>query len=176
MKTFATICGALALLCSGCSRFFATGPSTAPLFVDDRGKVVDPYQNRQVKNTVTANSRDVQKCYNAYLEKMGDKVAKGEATGDGEVVLDWSVRSSGRAEQIRVVFSGFQNSDFENCLIRTIESWKFPRPPADEVYTDHHFRFSREPMKDEAPIVVPFDPAKGSPAQAAPIKPVPTKR
>jgi|GEM_PF-1716432 len=120
------------------------------LFVDDRGRPIDPYVVRQVKNTITANARDAQSCYNAFVESLGNKGEKTKALTDGEIHIDWTVLRSGTATQVRTVFSPFGNPAFEECLHKAIANWKFP-PPDLDTYAEHRFRFALQASQPEPP-------------------------
>lgn len=137
--------------CSNVSHAPASGEQflfERKIFVDERGRPIDPYVSRQVKNTITANARDAQVCFNKYVEDMGDKIESGEAKGDGELHLDWTVKRSGLAVKVRTVFSQFQNEDFEECMQKAVSSWDFP-PPDLDTYADHRFRFAMQAPTEE---------------------------
>lgn len=122
------------------------------IFVDERGRPVDPYVNRQVKNTITANARDAQKCFNDYIEGLGEKADRPDTLKAGEVHLDWTVKRSGKAQDARTVFSPFNHEGFEKCLKKAVESWDFP-PPDLDTYAEHRFRFSMQPIEPEPPQI-----------------------
>jgi hypothetical protein len=116
--------------------FHAPSSSSPQLFIDSRGEVVDPYAKRQVKNTLTANARDIQSCFNSFVAKNP------ASTGKGSVFLDWIVSPQGRASRVRVVSNELPDSSFESCLKSSIEGWDFP--PSDEThYAEHRLSFSK---------------------------------
>ena len=109
-----------------------------PLFLDGQGKVVDPYLQREVKNTMTAHMGEIQKCYNQLLERSG-----GSTKAEGTIHLDWMVDAKGKANQIRVIYSQIPDNGFIACIQTAIGRSQFP-PPETPRYAEHKFSFSKQ--------------------------------
>ncbi|MBI2981898.1 MAG: AgmX/PglI C-terminal domain-containing protein [Deltaproteobacteria bacterium] len=108
-----------------------------PLFMDQRGGVVDPYLQREVKNTIMAHAGEIQGCYNQLLERSGDP-----AKTEGTVHLDWMIDAKGNVQQTRVIYSQIPDNDFGTCIRTAIDHWRFP-PPGTSRYAEHTFSFSK---------------------------------
>src|SRR3989344_281672 len=94
--------------------------------VDKGGRPVpSPYERNEVKNTIIKNARQVQICYNAFLEKTS-KVT------EGDVKIDWQISPDGVALKPSVVYSKIQDPGLEKCLTDKISLWTFPPPPSQE--------------------------------------------
>lgn len=111
-----------------------------PLLVDERGRVVDPYLQREAKNTITANAREIQICYNRLVTRRQDDPT---VRVDGPLHLDWRVTARGRVEDLRVITSSFTDPVFQACVLETIAAWRFP-PPGQSRYVEHTFTFAQQ--------------------------------
>ena len=89
-----------------------------------------------MKNTITKHAAEIQKCYNAFLERKPAKT-------DGLVIVDWQVDTDGKLVKPEVVSSELNDKDFETCVTSKISQWDFPLPPM-EKYVSHRFTFKKQ--------------------------------
>lgn len=117
------------------------GSSNAyPISVDERGRVNDPYLQREVKNTITYNARSIQECYNSFIDRNKNNTS---IKTDGSIHVDWMVSGNGRAYDARIVFSNFSDEELGKCVISNIDQWHFP-PPGALRYAEHRFSFAKQ--------------------------------
>lgn len=102
--------------------------------VDNKGQVIYPYLQREVKNTITRNAADMQKCFN-------DHIAGDPETTAGKIHVEWQVLESGGADNARLISSGFPDEKFNACVLKAVETWDFP-PPDRKTYVEHIFNFA----------------------------------
>ncbi len=117
-----------------------TGQSNHPLFLGERGKVVDPYINREVKNTMRANARDIQVCYNKFIARAEKNK---DAITDGALHIDWLVSARGKASKGRVVSNQLADDKLKACVLSRVMSWSFP-PSGEPRYCEHKFNFKKK--------------------------------
>ena len=97
----------------------------------------DPYMKNQVKNTIVKNSRQIQECYNKLLERKPEKF-------EGQVKVDWQVKSSGKVKSAEVVTSQLGDELFRKCLASEIMKFQFPEHNAAKPkYVVHKFFFKK---------------------------------
>lgn len=111
--------------------------SNRPAPSQDGKAAVDPYQAKQVKNTLTKQSKNLQSCYLDYL-KSSPKQTK------GQVKLDWQITKEGTVLDAGVVFNAFQNKNLSECLVKKLASIHFPPPPYGNHYIEHSLYFQTE--------------------------------
>ena len=83
-----------------------------------------------VRKTVRKNLKDVRACYELMLERrdfIGER--------SGQVVVEWTVDSTGKASKIAVIDdrTTLKNAELHSCIIGKLESWKFPKSPGKKV-------------------------------------------
>ena len=101
-------------------------------------KDADPYLSKQVKNSIIKRFRDLQDCYNTYLEAK-------TPIKSGVVKLDWQIDQDGNSYENGVVRNDFHNENFGKCLSSKIKAIKFPPPPMGiPKYVEHSFAFKEE--------------------------------
>ena len=100
------------------------------------------YHQGEVRATIQKRFRDLQSCYNAFLEKK-------PAQSDGKVTMDWSIRPDGKVVRPEVVDSTLRSTEMEQCLSSQIAGWVFPAPPDSKPsYVVHTFSFKRSQPGD----------------------------
>lgn len=114
--------------------------NNSPLFIDQRGRVIDPYLQREVKNTITYNAGKIQECYNAFMTRSKNDA---EAKTGGVIHLDWMVGATGKAFDARVIFSNFADDGLKSCSVSAINDMHFPAP-GQARYAEHRFNFSEK--------------------------------
>lgn len=88
-----------------------------------------------IRNVVKAHLREVGKCYENELEKVG--------LLEGKLVLSWEINGDGRAENVTVKQGGPKIDPVAPCVIDRLKTWQFPKPSNDEIVTvDYPFYFS----------------------------------
>jgi hypothetical protein len=105
------------------------------------------YHKNQVKNTISKNSRGLQKCYEQFL-------AQKPAKKEGNLKIDWQITPTGAAAKIERVSNDFGDTEpamaLEKCAITAISSWEFPAPDSEKnIYVAHKFYFGQP--KNSAP-------------------------
>lgn len=106
--------------------------STKPL-LNSRGKVIYPYQEREVKNTVVKYRQKMQDCFEQYMKTKPQKTA-------GLMHVEWNVSRDGSVHGVDIIASDFSDETFQKCVTSSIENWRFPKPGKEE-YVEHRFRF-----------------------------------
>ncbi|MDH5719726.1 MAG: AgmX/PglI C-terminal domain-containing protein [Spirochaetia bacterium] len=105
--------------------------------VDKDGKIVDPYAENQVKNTVVKNYGDAQTCFNEFLKTNPEQT-------DGKIKIDWQIDEDGQVINPQLVSFDFKSEALSNCLINKMKAWRFPAPPFEKpYYAFHTFRFKK---------------------------------
>ena len=99
-------------------------------------KKQDPYLQNQVKNRIVKGYAELKSCYQAFL-KTEPKIT------DGEIKIDWQVKTSGSVIKPEVVFSPFKSDSFQKCMTGKINEWEFPAP-AVQKYVVHKFKFNKK--------------------------------
>jgi TonB family protein len=103
------------------------------------GRDADPYKDEAVKNAVRKQALEIQKPWLAYL---GGKPKKTEGT----VALDWTIAADGKATQVAVVHSDFENAAFNEGVRAAMAAIVFPPPPRGQpYYVTHQLNFKQEP-------------------------------
>ncbi|TGM58258.1 AgmX/PglI C-terminal domain-containing protein [Leptospira vanthielii] len=105
--------------------------------VDKRG--LSPYHKREVNLTITKHKRQIQICYNLYLETK-PKIEEGKAQ------FDWQIEPDGDATKVELIQSDFSSELLLNCIQKEISSWEFPPPPdrSRNTYAEYTFLFKKE--------------------------------
>lgn len=111
-----------------------------PLFIGEQGRLIDPYLQREVKNTIMANAGAIQTCYNTMIDKIGQNPS---LRSDGRLHLDWRVSGRGKPHDVRVIYSELSDQAFQTCVIDTLYGWRFP-PAGHSRYVEHTFTFARQ--------------------------------
>ncbi|MCP4750804.1 MAG: AgmX/PglI C-terminal domain-containing protein [Proteobacteria bacterium] len=97
------------------------------------------YTRNQVRNTITKKWREMQTCYNRFL----DSTPNPEVT-DGRIKVDWRVTAEGKMLSPEVVASDLHHAILEGCLLSRIETWQFPPPLSGrETYVVYKFTFKK---------------------------------
>ncbi|MCB1201779.1 MAG: AgmX/PglI C-terminal domain-containing protein [Leptospiraceae bacterium] len=109
--------------------------------VNSNGKIIYPYLEREVKNTITKNARAMQKCFNVYIQ------TKPEVT-IGQIRAEWFITEGGEVENAEIIQSVFTDKTFLSCIIDAIGGWQFP-PPDKRTYVEHTFRFQDQQSFEE---------------------------
>ncbi|MES0489539.1 MAG: AgmX/PglI C-terminal domain-containing protein [Leptospirales bacterium] len=101
------------------------------------GKMVSPYHDKQVKNTILKNRSDMITCYNAYIE-TDPKIT------DGPLKVDFEIDDDGDVINAEKIIGPFVDETFLTCVIDSVHKWKFPEPNiATPVYVEHTFTFKK---------------------------------
>jgi hypothetical protein len=72
----------------------------------------------EVRNVVTAHAAEIRACY--------EDEARKNASLDGMVKIAWDIEKSGVVSRAWVAASTLTNTSVEGCLIRAVQSWRFP--------------------------------------------------
>lgn len=102
----------------------------------DGRQPVDPYMQSQVKNRIIKGYKELQGCYKTFL-KTNPKIT------DGEIKIDWQIKTDGEVLNPAVVLSPFAEEIFHKCMLDKITSWEFP-PPLIQKYVVHTFKFQKK--------------------------------
>jgi hypothetical protein len=115
-------------------------PNRYPLFTDERGRVIDPYLTREVKNTIRAHAGEIQACFNAFVAQVSGDVAVRTA---GTIHLDWRITAKGHVTHARTIYAELTDPALQRCIVAALQSWHFP-PPGHDRYAEHTFRFQQQ--------------------------------
>ena len=90
-----------------------------------------PFDAESVRSVVLSHEPDIRACYEATLAEGKDV--------QGEVVVSLVVTTDGIPDRARVKRSTLRDKQIEECVVRTVRRWWFPRParpqPLDLPYT-----------------------------------------
>jgi hypothetical protein len=113
---------------------------------EHRGDDIDPYEKKQVKNTLIKNgANEIQDCFNKYLEAAPAK----EKVEAGRINVDWQILPDGKVEKPEVVSSEFNNISFHACIVGVIGGLEFPPPPQSSPYYVFHKFFFKKAEEEE---------------------------
>ena len=94
-----------------------------------------PYEENQVRNTITKNANAIQICYKTYLTQKPKLM-------EGSLTLDWEILKDGKITTPQMVTNDFQNKDIEKCVVDVLKKITFPEPPNNrKTYISHVFKF-----------------------------------
>ena len=103
----------------------------------NKGKLVSPYHDQQIKNTIMKNRGDIIECYNTFITTNPEMT-------DGPLKVDFQIDDDGDVLSSEKVSGPFVDETFIQCVTNTITKWKFPEPNiATPVYAEHTFHFKR---------------------------------
>lgn len=103
---------------------------------DNSKKPLDPYLENQVKNRIIKGYNDLQECYKEFLT-TNPKIT------DGEIKIDWQIKSNGEVITPGIVLSPFEGDILHKCMLSKISLWEFP-PPMIQKYVVHTFKFNKK--------------------------------
>jgi TonB family protein len=72
-------------------------------------------------------------CYNKQLLRHPNL--------SGKVLLRWIISMDGSVKGAKIKSSSLGNKDAESCMVRALESWRFPKPEGGVVQVDYPFIF-----------------------------------
>ncbi len=78
-----------------------------------------------VRRVVRKHLRELQSCYERGLNL--------DESLSGKVILEWEFGQRGRVLQVKTVSSTLNNQTVESCLMKRLQSWTFPEPPANQI-------------------------------------------
>jgi TonB family protein len=115
-----------------------------------------PFNPESIRSVVLSHEPDVRACYEATLAEGRDV--------QGEVVVSVVVTPDGIPDRARVKRSTLRDKQIEECVVRTVRRWWFPRP-ARRQPLDLPFRFSEVGSKaagaPDAGAAKPYGKKKG---------------
>ncbi len=79
-----------------------------------------PFNAESIRSVVLAHEPDVRACYETTLAEGRDV--------QGEVVVSVVVTTDGIPDRARVKKSTLRDKQIEECVVRTVRRWWFPRP------------------------------------------------
>nr|WP_315474145.1 AgmX/PglI C-terminal domain-containing protein [uncultured Rhodoferax sp.] len=155
-KTTTTALAAAAVLVIaliGSWLWFLRAPAQAPLTQEQlrtlaaqaskpgakQGREADPYKDEAIKNAIRKQAPEIQKPWLAYL------ATKPKQT-EGAMTLDWTITPDGKATQVAVMNSGFENAAFNEGVRAALAAIVFPPPPGGQpYYATHKLFFKQDP-------------------------------
>jgi TonB family protein len=109
-----------------------------------------PFNAESVRAVVLQHQPEIQACYEETLAEGHDV--------QGEVVVALRVTPEGIADRARVKRSTLKSKPIEECVVRVVRGWAFPRPKRAHPI-ELPFRFdeigSRSKAKDATPTPAP---------------------
>lgn len=97
------------------------------------------YQNQAVKATLREHAAEIQKPWLSYL---ADKPARSE----GVVAVSWTIGTDGKATQVAIAHSDFEQAAFNEGVRAAVAAIVFPPPPAAQpLAVTHQLFFKQEP-------------------------------
>lgn len=92
-----------------------------------------PFNAESIRSVVLSHEADVRACYETTLAEGRDV--------QGEVVISMVLTTDGIPDRARVKRSTLRDKQIEECVVRTVRRWWFPRPPRPQAL-DLPFTFS----------------------------------
>lgn len=106
-------------------------------------KNIDPYRDGPVKNMIRKNMREIQICYNQFIEKNPSK-------SDGKVHVDWIIKPNGSVKKVSIIENELNDESLTSCISDKILSWEFPSPPFEnEYYAEFKYVFKKSETPPE---------------------------
>ncbi len=101
---------------------------------------VSPYVANEVRNTIAKKWKEMNECYNKFLESTPTPKIT-----EGVISVDWQVDADGEVISPEIVTSQIHHPVLEQCLISKIKSWRFPPPPPTgrNAYVLYKFNFKK---------------------------------
>jgi len=96
-------------------------------------RVQGSLSREQVSAVIRKHTRRVQACYEKQLVKNPGLA--------GRIVFEWTVRTNGSTEGVRVRSSSMQNTQVADCIGDLIKGWTFPEPDGGAVTITYPFLF-----------------------------------
>lgn len=104
-----------------------------------RRRDADPYRDEAVKNAIRQHALAIQKPWLAYLAGKPQKT-------EGAVTLGWTIAPDGKATQVTVLRSDFDNATFNDGVRTALAASVFPPPPGGQTHdVSHKLFFKQEP-------------------------------
>jgi TonB family protein len=100
-----------------------------------------PFDAESVRSVVLSHEPDIRSCYEATLAEGRDV--------QGEVVVSVVITTDGIPDKARVRKSTLRDKQIEDCVVRTVRRWWFPRPARPQPL-DLPFTFSEVGSKAAA--------------------------
>lgn len=95
------------------------------------------YDKEGIRQEIIKNKSAIDECYQKNKQAPGQQ-------SEGKIILNWVIEGDGKATSVKVKETF--NVAVSDCLVQSLESWQFPKPPqgvAAEV--NYPFRFSSKP-------------------------------
>lgn len=89
-----------------------------------RGQLSPELINREVRR----HKAQIKFCYQKQLTRFPNL--------SGKVTLAWVIAMDGSVTKAKVKSSSLKNKDTESCMVRALQSWKFPKPEGGVVSVD----------------------------------------
>lgn len=89
-----------------------------------RGQLSPELINREVRR----HKAQIKFCYQKQLTRFPNL--------SGKVTLSWVIAMDGSVTKAKVKSSSLGNKDTESCMVRALQSWKFPKPEGGVVSVD----------------------------------------
>lgn len=89
----------------------------------------------QINSVVRNNQAAIRQCYQEGVLR--------QANLQGRVELAWRISVEGAVSECRVTGSTLNEPRVEECIVREVRSWRFPRPDGGEVSVDYPFIFGQ---------------------------------
>jgi hypothetical protein len=99
----------------------------------------------EVSGMGSVDQSALEKALARRLEKFQycyEKALLSDASLSGNIMMGWSINTSGKAWKIKVVKSQMNNNKLHGCITKEIRGIPFPRPKGGELYVKFPFNFS----------------------------------
>jgi hypothetical protein len=114
---------------------------------DSSGKRKDPYKELAVGNSLRKKGREIQECYNVFLETNPEKT-------DGFVEIDWSILEDGTVKKAELVNTNFSTDSLNQCILKIISKIEFPPPPTGmQTYMTYKYIFKKDLGKESKKVI-----------------------
>jgi hypothetical protein len=104
----------------------------------DDGKLAQSYKEKVVVKVIRENAKDLQKCYFELLDKK-------PAISEGAMDVLIKVEEDGKISSAKITKDQFNDSNFQNCVTKKMESYYLSPPPLGiNRYISHVLAFKSE--------------------------------
>jgi len=87
----------------------------------------------QIARVVRRNWFQIKYCYEKELRK-NPKL-------NGTILVSWYIQKTGYTNKVKIAKTTMKNKRVENCIVRRITRWKFPKPKGGIVMVKYPFKF-----------------------------------
>ena len=93
---------------------------SGPIIRALRPEVTDGLDTRIIQKVVRSHFREIRACLDNEFERNKNM-------GSGRVIVSWIINKAGTVPGVAIKETELHNKRFEDCLVKAISSWRFPK-------------------------------------------------